>query len=314
MIIGSIVFGLLVGQTQVNAMPALVFTSGHDSPPKAALVSQYVKPGNHIGWKVADDGSFVYVSPRRMAYIFRSSVGKINNLHALKAFSQKLSGSEPSMKLTFGELPEDIQARLTKSLAQFDFEPDSELQLSATASTNVSAMGRSFAMQSVLHGAERSIRMKLTPIQEKAGAPQPGDLPSVATYQIYSLGLIFESDTSNLVKDAITEFDQEIGRQTIEIEKTLFDRFGSIQPIPDLKARIGQGVDLKADRDHVDPVTGAFAINLKLQRNRLGFSDDKDWDEFSQQAKIDSVGIGFNLSFSTLRDGREIHTSLSFLP
>lgn len=318
--LGILTFGVFAVQTQrPPTQSALIFAGGREAAPKASLVSRFVKRGTAPGWLLIDNETFVYTSPKHVTYIFLPSLHEIFEYRALQFFRQRLEKDGLNVRVTFGELPTFMQTQLSTTLSRFDFQPDSMLNLATDAVAKVSSMGRKLNFHQLLMGksGERSSPHRdedMKPIAEKKDAPErPTDRVLIPEYQVFSVGLTAENNRADLVQDALTEFSKEIARRSDEEKRSLVNLFKDHEPYLSMSTKIGQGFNTNADRQS-DPAGYSLSYGFKLMMNQLGFDEPKDREEFIQQAKIESLTLGFRIEFVTIMNGSRVVSSVRCSP
>jgi len=295
--VGVFIMGAMLAQGQNSA---IIFGGGNEAPIPAIKLSHWIRPTSPIGWDSDQkDGTLVYKSPKNLSFVFLPSLREVVQYRAMQFCRTKLEKDGFNAKITFGELTEAMQNHLRGSMPYAEFQPKSQLRIQMDAVANIAGMGRKMAVhrRMMKPGSQERTFADLEPIRIRqiltAGVPMPN---ISSEYQIFHHGLMPESNRYELIHEAMSELHKELARRMDEEKAPLIALFRDFEPYKTIHGRVGQGINLNADRLN-DPWGWLLANSFRQTSQRMGIAGSRMWEEFCQQAKIESTTLGFNLEF-----------------
>ena len=298
-----------VGQ-QLQGEPiarAYLFGDGTESPPNQAQITEQIKKaGTSLGWKTLPDGKLLYNSPKQMTFVFMPSLREIRTWRTLAYFRKKIEKDGFWAKFSFEELPDFLKSRVESSYRELDFKPNTAFILQLSIVTKITGNGRKVDLpfdlrptKSPEEVSERRRFMNEAPVVENKSYLTTKDIPESwrPFYQIWNLNVAFESNRSEVVHEALGLLNTEMALRTALEHQTLFAILKGNKQFENLKKCIHTSIDMKAQPGSEDNTQRSIATTLTAFRYILGFNESQDWDNFTQNATIDSLSFGFTVNF-----------------
>ncbi len=316
---------LSLANQQVPVPVRMVVFGGPTEPAiNRQVLSQAVKKsGTKVGWNEAEDGTLIFVTQKQISYVFLPSLREIATLRAIRFFREKLEKGGLNQIFAFSELPQSTKATVLKALSSFDVTDQSSFTFNVQLIPNISSSnGRSVGvplnLSRLRNPSESQIIIStetMAPIKQKEGAQsEDGPRPVSPSYQIWPFGTQMDSNRTEMINEAMSEFKKETSRlNNIEVAKTL-EVIKDEEQVKGMKSLVGQGLNFSTQRPtSVDSLWASqVSTSLRLRRDSIGLQDNQDWDNFTQHAQIDSLSAGFSLVCVQLVNGQRRVLSFDF--
>ena len=320
--VGILAFCASLASQQITAPARMIVFGGPYEPPiNQQVLSQAVKkPGIKIGWNESEDGTLIYATPKQMSYVFFPSLRELTTLKMIRFFREKLEKGGPNQVFAFSELPEPTKAQLLKAFPNLDISDQSSFTFNLNLIPQISGSGRSIGIPlNFNHVGKAGEHFKLpietmTPIKPKDGAPsEMAPRPIPPTYQIWPVGTLNDTNRTEMMNEALTEFKNEVARRNKTEVAKILEVIKDEQQVKAIQALVGQGFKLVTQRTNVEDIWAyQLSLSLRGRRNFMGLQDDQDWNNFIQHAQIDSLSAGFSLFCVQLVNGQRRNMSFEY--
>lgn len=314
---------LSLASQQITAPARMIVFGGPTEPAiNQQVLSQTVKSsGSKIGWNETEDGTLIFATPKQMSYVFLPSLRELTSLKVIRFFREKLEKGGPYQIFAFAELPQATKTQLIRAFPTFDITDQSSFTFNVNLIPQISSSGRSIGLPVNFSPMTNGGRPRLlatesiTPIKPKEGAPsEASPRPSPPTYQIWPFGTTIDTNRTEMINEAMTEFKNEISRRNkVEVTKIL-EVIKDEQQVKALQALVGQGFKLVTQRPQGEAGIWEYQMSnsLRGRRSFIGLQDENDWTNFTQHAQIDSLSAGFSLMAVQLVNGQRRVMSLDY--
>lgn len=299
---------LALAHIQDDATPprAYILGGGLELPPLLRKMSEVVsKIDKSPGWKNLPDGKIAFRSAKQICFIFLPSLREIQNWQNIVFFRKKIERDGFWAKFQFGELPDHLKEKVRATLPELDFKVNSAISIGPQIITSITGLGRKVnvpanLIQPELKGLGPAALAKaltdMDPVNEKQQRPRVTESPWLPFYQIWNLNVGFDGRRSELVQEMVTLFNVEMGKRTDSEMKILMDLLKDNSQVSDYLKSVGKSAVISNNVESENKSEMAISTSLLAFRNILGFHENDDWQNFSQQAMVSSISIGFSVN------------------
>jgi hypothetical protein len=317
-----VAFQLMLAQLQQEGplTRAYILGGGSEPPPNRQKMSEIVrKNGRGAVWKDLPDGKLIYLSPKQVSFVFQPSLREIRSWQNLKFFRRKIEHGGFWAKFRFDELPDQMKEQLRSTLPNLDFKPDSMVVVGPKIVANISGAGRKLNIPSDLVRPQAQsgpsapkISDDMTPVEEKQNKPSQAENQWLPFYQFWNLNVGFDGQRTEVVQEMLTLLNAEMSKRTDVEKKALFDLLKDNRQFKDYQSRVGKFASRPSDAESESQAARSIYSSLNVFRGALGLDDNKDWDNFTQQASVSSISLGFSVSVVTMVKGRRQLVGVGF--